>query len=86
MALMSHRGQLDNDAIFAIAERIELDIERLKADMASSEIGTEIERNRALAAMLGIDGTPAFVIGDRLVPGAMPIEEMRKLLAAARSG
>ncbi|MEE8532010.1 MAG: DsbA family protein, partial [Alphaproteobacteria bacterium] len=62
-----------------------LDAERLKADMAKPEIEATIARNRALAQALGISGTPAFVIGDRIVPGAIDLSTLKQLVARARS-
>jgi protein-disulfide isomerase len=38
-----------------------------------------------LAQMLGIDGTPSFIIGDALAPGAVPLEELRKMVAETRA-
>jgi protein-disulfide isomerase len=38
-----------------------------------------------MAQALGIQGTPAMVIGDELVPGAVPLDELRRLVANARA-
>lgn len=83
-ALMARRGTLDEETVLAVAQEIGLDAGRLKADMARAEIGAQIDRNRALARELGIRGTPAFVVGERLVPGAIDLETMKGLVAQAR--
>lgn len=83
-ALMARRGAYDDAAIAAVAGELGLDLARLKADMNRPEIAAQIERNRALARDLGIRGTPAFVIGTELVPGAIDLETMRGLVAKAR--
>ncbi|MBL8697698.1 MAG: DsbA family protein [Alphaproteobacteria bacterium] len=83
-ALMARRGTLDEEAVQAVAQEVGLDPTRLKVDMARPEVAAQIERNRALARDLGIRGTPAFVIGERLVPGAIDLETMRGLVAQAR--
>lgn len=83
-ALMLRRGTLDDDAVLAVAQEAGLDPMRLKVDMQRPEINAQIDRNRALARDLGIRGTPAFVIGERLVPGAIDLEAMRSLVAQAR--
>ena len=36
--------------------------------------------------VLGIKGTPAFVIGDQLVPGAADMDTFKRLVAKARKG
>ncbi|MEX0696252.1 MAG: DsbA family protein [Dongiaceae bacterium] len=84
-ALMRLRGRLTEATVFNAARRLGLDPERLRADMKSPEIDRVLRDNRALAAELGITGTPAFVIGDRLVPGAVPLGELKAVIAAARS-
>jgi protein-disulfide isomerase len=83
-ALMARRGAYDDAAIGAIAAELGLDAARLRADMNRPEIAAQIDRNRVLARDLGIRGTPAFVIGAELVPGAIDLETMRGLIAKAR--
>jgi protein-disulfide isomerase len=83
-ALMAARGHLDEETIFAIAADAGLDIQRLKADMKSPEIETVISRNMALAHVLNINGTPGFVVGNQLVPGAVELADLKKLVAEAR--
>ena len=38
------------------------------------------------AAKLGVTGTPSWVVGDRVLSGALPLEELQKAVAAARAG
>lgn len=85
-ALMSEPGSLNEDTVFAIAEDLGLDSDRLRADMESREIVLALEEVYTLAQSLGIRGTPAFVIGDELVPGAITQEIMRRKVAEARAG
>jgi protein-disulfide isomerase len=53
--------------------------------MALPEIDRLIKRNYELAEVLGIGGTPAFVIGDDLIPGAVNLETLRQKIASVRS-
>jgi protein-disulfide isomerase len=85
LGLMEFRGQLDEAAVFRIAGDLKLDVARLRRDMESPAVATLLQRNVALAQALGITGTPALVIGDALVPGAIDIETMKKLVAEARA-
>lgn len=85
-ALMDHKGVLDRDALTDIAEDAGLDVELLQIDMESAEVETVIARNMALADTLDIGGTPAFIIGDTLVPGAIDMKTLKDLVAKARSG
>ena len=84
MALLRHRGAFDDATVMRLAGEAGLDAARLKTDMAKPEIMAMIERNRALAGALSITGTPAFVIGDRIVPGAADLETLKMLVAEAR--
>ena len=66
--------------------RLWLDPDRLEADMDAPEVNAVIEANYALAHELGIEGTPAFVIGDQLIPGAVEKARLEHLIDEARSG
>ncbi|HZH26293.1 MAG TPA: DsbA family protein [Azospirillaceae bacterium] len=83
-ALMEARGQMDEALVMRIARSVGLDVERLKRDMQAPDIEQHIQANRALATALGIQGTPAFIIGDQLVPGAADLATLRGLVRQAR--
>lgn len=83
-ALMRLRT-LDDASILRAATEQGLDATRLKNDMQSPQIEEILERNRRLAAALKITGTPAFIIGDALVPGAIDLRTMKSLVAEARA-
>jgi protein-disulfide isomerase len=83
-ALMRTRGTFDEATILRIAGDVGLDMKKFKADMDSPEFMQILERNRRLARDLQITGTPAFVVGDRLIPGAVDPETLAKLIAEAR--
>jgi protein-disulfide isomerase len=84
-ALMEAGGGFTDEEILAVAESVGLDEARLLADMQDPAIEAALRRNHALAERIGITGTPAFVIGDTLVPGAIGIEELRARIAEARA-
>ncbi len=68
--------------MIGIARDLGLDIKKLAADMKNREIGKIIDRNYALADALGIEGTPAFIIGDKLYPGALDSERLKTLIVS----
>ena len=47
-------------------------------------IGAEIAKNMETAAKLGLTGTPSWVIGDRVLSGALPLDDLQKAIAEAR--
>lgn len=72
------------EAGITLAEVMGLDVERLRADMASPEVEEHLATSLRLADALGFGGTPAFVIGDALLPGAATAEELGAAVDAAR--
>lgn len=84
MALIRTRGRLNEKSVLQAAHEVGLDMKQLQADMNSSAIREEIDRNYALAQKLEIEGTPAFTIGNDLVPGAVSAEQLKALIQKAR--
>lgn len=76
---------LNEETIFRLAGDVGLDVERLKSDMSKPEVQAIIARNRKLAEMLGITGTPAFIIGDQLAPGAVGVDRLIAMVEEART-
>lgn len=83
-ALMGVRGQMNQRLVLAAASEAGIDVEQLKSDMNDPEIDKILARNKKLAQGLGIDGTPAFVIGDTLIPGAADIPYIKGVIEKAR--
>lgn len=84
-ALMS-LPRVDERTTMWAAERLGLDLDRLRADMEAPEVSEHIALSMALARELGITGTPSFVIGDALAPGLIPRARLEALIEAARNG
>ncbi|MGI8658256.1 MAG: DsbA family protein [Candidatus Limnocylindria bacterium] len=83
-ALMRADEQVTEDTVMEIARQVGLDTEQLKADMQDPEIEEAITRNLQLADALQITGTPSFVIGQQIVPGAVDLGTLQGLVARAR--
>ncbi len=85
VAVMGARGQLTANKIFRLAKKVGLDVDRLKRDMKDPAIDAYLRETIRLAQSIGINGTPGFIIGDKLVPGAIERDRMMELIANARS-
>ena len=85
-AMMVAKGALGEARIMKIAARSGLDVKRLREVMNGPEVEAALRSNFALAEALGVNGTPAFVIGEELVPGAADLASLKRLIAAARKG
>jgi protein-disulfide isomerase len=83
LALMQAK-ELDRETVLQVAAEQGYDRDRLEAAMASPAIAARIDANLALAQALGVQGTPSFIIGERIVPGATDIERLAELIAEER--
>ncbi len=84
-ALMNTHGGLSEVQVLGIAKKIGLDPEKVHKAMADPKITKTIEKNIALAQSLNIQGTPAFIVGDQLLPGAVELDHLRELVSAERA-
>ncbi len=84
-AMMLSRGALSELKVEALAEEASIDVEKMNADMQSPRIDALLATNRVLADSLGITGTPAFIFGDRVVPGAADLATLKMLAAEMRA-
>ena len=82
--LMGSRGQLTELKVMDVADKSGLDIRALKVAMQAPDIQKTMEKNRQLANELKINGTPAFIVGDELVPGAVDFTSLQRLIKKAR--
>ena len=83
-ALLKLRAEPTEAVIQAEAQRAGLDWPRLRRDMDDPAIQARLEANIALAQRLQLEGTPALVIGDTIVPGAVDLADLQRLVAEAR--
>ena len=83
-AMMAAKGEITEDTVYRVAGSVGLDVDRLKRDMSSPQIDAALRANHTLAEALDITGTPGFVIGDQMVPGAIELSSLRELVAGAR--
>jgi protein-disulfide isomerase len=84
IALMDFKGKLTGADVRQLAAGVGIDLARLEQDMQSPAIVDSINRNLSLGEALGVRGTPAFVVGDEMIPGAISAEDMQKRIAADR--
>ena len=84
-ALMTIRGDVTEDSLGRLAETLHLPAEDILVEMMSPDVTEVIATNRALGQRLQISGTPTFVLGDRMLRGYLPLEEMRAVVAEERA-
>lgn len=84
-ALFSAEGGLTQESLATIMATIGLDKEKAEAEMMSEEVGASIRNNMELAQKMGISSTPTFIIGDKVIEGAMGYDDLKEKVAAARA-
>ena len=80
--LIGHKGRINLDIIEVYAEEVGLNVKKLMNDI--NEIDTRyIEKNYSIADKLNINGTPTFLVGNEIVPGAISKSLMKELIISA---
>ena len=77
-------GQIDDETIEAVARKVGLDMERAREFAQSPTVEAEINRNLEMASRLGFSGTPSWIAGDRLIAGAVGVDQLTQAVQAAR--
>lgn len=84
IALMESSGMITESKLESVAEKVGLDVEKLRKDAESKEIAEEVAMKSSKAAQMGISGTPAFIINGKLYGGYVGLDRMRTAIAEAR--
>jgi protein-disulfide isomerase len=84
VALMENRGNLDEARILDIAKSAGIDPGKLKTAMADPSVKAKLTANLELAQKLQIGGTPAFIVDDQIMPGAVDLETLVAAVETAR--
>jgi len=83
-ALMTGATPLERAALIGLARDLGLDAARFQADMDGPDFDRLLAGSRALAADFGIDGVPAYLVGDLLVRDALTPADLSRWVAAER--
>lgn len=83
--LMTFNGALSETTLKRMAETLGLDAQSILDHMESPDVTRVIAANHQLAQRLDISGTPSFVMGDQMLRGYLPLEDMQRVAARIRS-
>ncbi|MDD3287693.1 MAG: DsbA family protein [Alphaproteobacteria bacterium] len=83
-ALLNSKEHLSDEIIKQVAKDVGLNVEKLQKDMNDPEIEKIIQSNLALGNEIGVRGTPMFIVGDKMFPGAMQLPQMKQAVEEAR--
>ena len=84
LALMGSRGSLPESKVMKLAAKSGYDVEELRRELTDPEIEVALKQNLQLADSLNINGTPTFIIGNRLFPGAITAKALNGAVADTR--
>ncbi|MEM7213237.1 MAG: DsbA family protein, partial [Pseudomonadota bacterium] len=83
-ALMNYNGNLTEQVAYKIAGSLGYNIAELKERAGSAVIDERLNRNYQLAQSLGLQGTPAFIVGSEVIRGYLPVDDMLSAINDAR--
>ncbi len=83
-AMFAAKGAINEEFVLGEAKKLGIDTARLKTELSNPELANIIEKDRKLGTEIGVQGTPAFIIGNGFYPGAIPYENMVKIIEDVR--
>jgi len=84
-ALYTSRGEVTADTALDEAKTLGLDPATLRANMQAQPVTQALQKSMDLATKLNVTGTPTYIIGDEIIPGAVPIDQLRAAIANMRA-
>lgn len=84
-ALITLRGEPTPETLGRLATDLGHDPAPILERMGTDEVMSIIATNHALADEMQISGTPTFVLKDQMLRGYVPLEDLRGIVAEARS-
>ncbi len=84
LSLMNKRGRINKEVMLDVARKLKLDLLKFEKDLSDRQILEVIEQNRKVAQKLKIRGTPAFIIGNTIYPGALQKRDLKKAIKLER--
>lgn len=84
--IMEFNGNKTEEVILNDVAEIGLDKAKVKEAMKSEQVSKTLAFIKETAQKIGVRGTPAFVIGDKFIPGAVDVSTLKKAVEDARKG
>ena len=78
--ILNHQDKISNKNIRKWQSQLELDPDKMKACINSTETTNEIQRDINDANRVGVRGTPTFVINNKLYVGIKPYEQFKAII------
>lgn len=82
--LLTMQGRVDRAAALAVAADLGFNASEIEKEAASAEVNDVLQQNMRLASALGINGTPGYVVGDSVIPGAVGTAALKARISAVK--
>ena len=83
--LFANRGKMKRDDVVAHAKDLGLDVPKFETALDDGSTGARVAADKRAGAALGVRGTPSFFVNGRSFSGALPPEELRKVVDDERA-
>lgn len=84
-ALFTSRGQVNGETALNAAADLGLNKMNIAMDVGTPRVQAVIDKSYQIADTLKITGTPTYIIGDEVIPGAVGIDQLRSRIANMRA-
>lgn len=82
--LFTSRGQVSKDTALAVARDLGLNPVTVGLEMEGADVDSVIAKSFQIAQGLNVSGTPTYIIGDEVIPGAIGLDALRERIANMR--
>ncbi|MFZ4689664.1 MAG: DsbA family protein [Polymorphobacter sp.] len=83
-AMFETPGKVAHERTVAVVRAAGLNEMQTAKDLNAPALKAEIKKNLDLGRALGLTGTPSYVVGNRILSGAVGYEKLKEAVAAAR--
>jgi len=83
--LLESRGRINGERAIAVAKEMGVDTAKLQKDIEGPEVRSALQENMALGDKLSLTGTPAFIVGEAIIPGAVGAETLKQVVDNVRA-
>jgi protein-disulfide isomerase len=83
--LFTSRGQVTKETALKAAADLGLNPIKLELRMNEPAVSAVLDRSFDIANRLKVDGTPTYIIGNEVIPGAVGLDELRTRIANMRA-
>ena len=82
--LMKHKGSKGEKELIKLAKKLDLDVDQMKEDAVSDATKAQLAGSFAIARKLGVQGTPAFIVGETVFRGYIGHDGLINAIKAER--